>query len=245
MRVRHGSRLLPERTTQRRAAAITVFTSVLAGATFIATPAEAITKSRAKSKVVAKAPTRYTLSIQGSYSVTAGDATESGSVTAPSIAVQIVTAGGKTLPIGSGTGRGASTLSIGTGCSLSGTLIYDIIVVGPLDISSPQAPPLTLVPGDEPAGDDALLAELGKPAVIPRGFVGLSAVLTPPVQDRPTKSCTFPGPVTKTVSIGALGMIAAMENATTGLMFPTAGGTVKVVNVNNPSYEITFTLRRR
>ncbi len=178
---------------------------------------------------------RYILSVDGTFSLTAGEAVESGTLNAPKIVFTRVRVGKEFTWIGSGTGRVTNQLSVGKGCQLDGAIILGIFGAGPV----PNVPAST-VPQDE-GGD---LANVYPTPVIPVGYVGVS-VNGAAVSGMKSKTCTFEGLPPQTVTMAGLAATTALALANEGaLIFPSAGGGFVRSSAGNPSYTFTYQLKK-
>ncbi len=178
---------------------------------------------------------RDTLSVDGTFSLTSGEAVESGTLNAPKIVFTRVPVGKNFTWIGSGTGRVTNQLSVGAGCQLDGAIILGMIGAGPV----PNVPAST-IPQDE-GGD---LENVYKVPEIPVGYVGVS-VNGAAVSGMKSKICTFKDVPPQTVTMGGLAATVALALANEGaLIFPSAGGSIKRSSAGNPSYTFTYQLKK-
>jgi hypothetical protein len=189
------------------------------------------------------APKRsYQLSVDGSFSLTEGQAVESGTLTAPNIILDRVSAGKKKYTwFGKGTGRVTDLLIVEEGCRLDGDIIFGMFGTGPL----PFVPEPT-VPNEESLdenGEDSRDELAPLVPKIPVGFVGVT-VGGAAVSGMKSKQCNLKvlGPQTVNMTGGAA--IAALAVANQGaLIFPNAGGMIVRTSAGNPSYRFTYILR--
>lgn len=178
---------------------------------------------------------RYKLSVDGTFSLTAGEAVESGTLNAPKIVISRVPVGKAFTWIGSGTGRITDQLSMGPGCQLDGAIIMTMFGAGP----GPNVPASTL-----PQEDGGDLANVYPTPVIPVGYVGVS-VNGAVASGMKSKTCTFEGPQTRTVTMAGLAATTALALANEGaLIFPSAGGIIVRSSAGNPSYTFTYQLKK-
>ena len=143
----------------RRALAVVAATLLAGAAPLHAASAKSKVKSRAKIITLSPASS-YVLSVEGNFSLTSGEAVESGTVTAPKVQISKVNAGGTSAWFGNGSGRGSLRLDFGN-CSLEGPMTFTFLVANPI-----ARVPVT-APGPAASGDDELMSLNTKPTVPP------------------------------------------------------------------------------
>ena len=187
-----------------------------------------------KGKIIELGPSkRYSLSVKGTFSFTAGEAVESGTLSAPTIFLKRLPKGKGFTWVGTANGRVTNKLYVKAGCELDGTIILGMFATGP----APRVPATTL-PQDEE------LANLYATPVIPVGYVGVS-VNGAAVSGMKSMECTLDGRTPVTVTMGGLAVTAALAMASNDtLIFPSAGGVIERVSTDNPSYTFTYKLKK-
>ena len=176
---------------------------------------------------------RYSLSVGGTFSLTSGEAVESGTLSAPTIFIKRLPNGKAFTWSGTANGRVTNELSAGPGCKLDGTIILGMFVTGP----AMRVPATTVPQPDE-------LASLYPTPVIPVGYVGIS-VYGAAVSGMKSKQCSFGGRPEDTVTMGGLAVTTALAMASNDtLIFPRAGGAIERVGTGNPSYRFTYKLKK-
>ena len=176
----------------------------------------------------------YILSMDGTFSLTSGEAVESGTLNAPKTVFTRVPLGKSSTWIGKGIGRVTNLLTLGTGCQLDGAIILSMFGSGPV----PKVPASTI-----PDNEESDLEPLHAIPSVPAGYVGVS-VTGAAVSGMKTKTCTFDGVPPQTVTMAGLAATSALALANEGaLIFPSAGGIIKRSSVGNPSYTFTYQLK--
>ena len=217
-----------------------------------------IPKSKTRAKVIELGPAKkYLLSVNGSFSFTAGEAVDSGQLTAPLLVVtQIAPAAGKTMWLGDGNGRVVEKLVLRPGCQQSGTVVLSMLVAPAIHNREPT-PSLPTIPG--PAGppgeafpiseDGDLLSPLPRvpDPVIPPGKVGLS-VLGAFSSGPPVLKCHLePENVDVEIVLAGQGAQLALAQASNKfLIFASAGEEItrKSEPGENPTYNFVFKLKK-
>ncbi len=217
-----------------------------------------IPKSKSRAKVIELGPAKkYLLTVNGSFSFTAGEAVDSGQLTAPLLVVtQIAPAAGKTMWLGNGNGRVVEKLVLRAGCQQSGTVVLSMLVAPAIHnaeptpslptIPEPAAPP---VEATVPSEDGDLLSPLPKvpDPVIPPGKVGLS-VLGAFSSGPPVLKCHLePENVDVEILLAGQGAQLALAQASNEyLIFASAGEEItrKSKPGENPTYHFVFKLKK-
>ena len=220
----------------RRALAVVAATLLAGAAPLHAASAKSKVKSRAKIITLSPASS-YVLSVEGNFSLTSGEAVESGTVTAPKVQISKVNAGGTSAWFGNGSGRGSLRLDFGN-CSLEGPMTFTFLVANP--IARVPVP----APGPAASGDDELMSLNTKPTV-PPGSVGMS-VNAAVADGFKSKKCRPSAEIPEqTVSLGGISLVTALAGASVGLTFPSAGGSVvREETVGDSKYRFTFILKK-
>ncbi len=215
-----------------------------------------IPKSKSRGKIIELGPAKtYLLTVNGSFSFTAGQATDSGQLTAPLLVVtRIAPAAGKTMWLGDGNGRVVESLVLRPGCQQSGTVVLSMFVAPAIHSREPPDPEFPTIP--EPAvppvvgaGDGDLLGPLppSPDPVIPPGKVGLS-VLGAFVSGPPALKCHLePENVDVEILLAGQGAQLALAQASNDfLIFASAGEEITRTSKPgaNPTYKFVFKLKK-
>ncbi len=216
-----------------------------------------IPKSKSRGKIIELGPAKkYLLTVNGSFSFTAGEAVDSGQLTAPLLVVtRIAPAAGKTMWLGDGNGRVVESLVLRPGCQKSGTVVLSMFVAPAIHSHEPPNPEFPTIP--EPAGPfapivpaeaDELAPLLPVPdPVIPPGKVGLS-VLGAFSSGPPVLKCHLePENVDVEVLLVGQGAQLALAQASNDfLIFASAGEEITRTSKPgaNPTYKFVFKLKK-